>query len=952
VDAAIDAPTGPFVLELTTTGGGTVAELAQVIDCGEDCDRTFSTPTTVMLVARPDPGVRFLGWSGDCTGTAVCSVHVDRVRRVAATFGACPALAAGPRAFGSGGEDELLAIAMEPGGDAIVAGSAHGDVGFGSVGGAYDAIVARVDPVGAIVWSRRFGARGIDSARAVVVLPGGDAIVAGSFEDDVAFDSTVLQAQGFEDVFIARLRGSDGAVVWARRFGGAYRDLGYGLALIGGDVAMVGQFAEPVAFGATILVATYLDGFAMRLDPADGSVRWAHAIASGGPELSSGDSLRAVAATADGDLAVVGTVRSPASTASGGATQFDGTLGVIAAKLDGATGAVLWSKLAGSQGDDHGLAVAAADDGAIYVGGMFGDLDGAFGGAVIHDLPGPNPWSAGAVARYDANGVHVWSRALAAPGLDEIRGLAATPAGVVAAGVFGRAADLGAGTMTPARLSRDAVVASIDSSGVVNWTRRLGGAGDDAANAVTIGADGEPRVVGRFERELDVCAPTLLASAGGGDGFLARVVATGASPVAEPLIAPDPRTQVPLVPAGGTCPVPAIPSNATVGGDPVFVSTPAGLDPQVNWANSIPAPADIDGDGDDDFVIALNGSFGSWGSVRVVKTTAGALADATAQVFGGDTVDQDFARDVAVFDANGDGKDDVLFAETGWDGPPFIGMNHGLIVTGPSGTMRDARYDAMPIELHFDHDVTHGDVDCDGDQDVGIMGDTLLINDGTGRFAHDEARRMPPDPDRLVQASLWTRLCDVDRDGDPDWIMGSGGQSQLHDLLLINDGRGVFARAPLSALPPKPLPFGAALAVVCEDYDRDGYNDIYIEHTVGYTQYTRSLWRNRGDGTFQDVTSQSVFPSAPAHVVIRAVDINRDGWLDLVGTSWLGPCGADASIYMNRGGRFEPFMLGTEAECRQVVPFDLDGDGGVDLLASRFGTGPNFAPLVFRNVTP
>jgi uncharacterized repeat protein (TIGR02543 family) len=40
----------------------------------------------VVLVASPVAPSTFAGWTGDCSGTGTCSVLMDRVRNVTATF--------------------------------------------------------------------------------------------------------------------------------------------------------------------------------------------------------------------------------------------------------------------------------------------------------------------------------------------------------------------------------------------------------------------------------------------------------------------------------------------------------------------------------------------------------------------------------------------------------------------------------------------------------------------------------------------------------------------------------------------------------------------------------------------------------------------------------------------------------------------------------------------------
>lgn len=74
--------------------GGTVTSLPPGIDCsgngtwGGTCSAAFLAGTNVTLTATPDPGYRFLGWGGDCTGTApTCILTMTRNMWVVAYFG-------------------------------------------------------------------------------------------------------------------------------------------------------------------------------------------------------------------------------------------------------------------------------------------------------------------------------------------------------------------------------------------------------------------------------------------------------------------------------------------------------------------------------------------------------------------------------------------------------------------------------------------------------------------------------------------------------------------------------------------------------------------------------------------------------------------------------------------------------------------------------------------------
>lgn len=91
---ARSGPAPPLGRTLTVTldlrhprAGGLVASLPPGIFCGRDCTETYASTVSVLLVAVPRPGSRFVGWTGACTGRLLfCVVRVDGPKAVTATF--------------------------------------------------------------------------------------------------------------------------------------------------------------------------------------------------------------------------------------------------------------------------------------------------------------------------------------------------------------------------------------------------------------------------------------------------------------------------------------------------------------------------------------------------------------------------------------------------------------------------------------------------------------------------------------------------------------------------------------------------------------------------------------------------------------------------------------------------------------------------------------------------
>ncbi len=74
------------------SGGNTHCQSTNPI--GNSCERYFEEGTALSLFATPGPGMTFIGWEGECSGTGACEVVVDQERFIRAKFddGVPPAL--------------------------------------------------------------------------------------------------------------------------------------------------------------------------------------------------------------------------------------------------------------------------------------------------------------------------------------------------------------------------------------------------------------------------------------------------------------------------------------------------------------------------------------------------------------------------------------------------------------------------------------------------------------------------------------------------------------------------------------------------------------------------------------------------------------------------------------------------------------------------------------------
>jgi tetratricopeptide (TPR) repeat protein len=133
------------------------------------------------------------------------------------------------------------------------------------------------------------------------------------------------------------------------------------------------------------------------------------------------------------------------------------------------------------------------------------------------------------------------------------------------------------------------------------------------------------------------------------------------------------------------------------------------------------------------------------------------------------------------------------------------------------------------------------------------------------------------------------------------------------------------------------------LNLVQADYDNDGCTDLLVLRGGWEFGMRKSLLRNNCNGTFTDVTRESgLLSSVTSTQTAVWADIDNDGFLDLFSASEDGP----SRLFRNRGdGTFEDISVraavARSAFTKAVVAADYDNDGFVDFYLSNYN-GSNF----------
>ncbi|WP_422362000.1 VCBS repeat-containing protein [Reichenbachiella sp.] len=249
---------------------------------------------------------------------------------------------------------------------------------------------------------------------------------------------------------------------------------------------------------------------------------------------------------------------------------------------------------------------------------------------------------------------------------------------------------------------------------------------------------------------------------------------------------------------------------------------------------------------------------------------------------------------VSIGDVNDDGLQDVYF--TGNRVKNKLYLNKGNLqfedITNIAGVAADNRW-ITGVAMH--------DVNADGLMDIsisvaGIWSSTkniLYINQGLNDQGiptfKDEAEDRGVADEGL---SIQTAFFDADQDGDIDMYVANYEQTSFgtlipeykkkvdnpkwesSDHLYINDGSGYFSDGTEAA---GMLNFGLAVGVLASDFNNDNLTDLYVSNDFNTPD---NFYFNNGDGTFTDLSKETMQHTSFYGMGVDAADINNDGLMD------------------------------------------------------------------------
>ena len=283
--------------------------------------------------------------------------------------------------------------------------------------------------------------------------------------------------------------------------------------------------------GTNNLISTgSTDIFILKLD-ASGNFIWAKNI--GGQTVDVGYSITV---DASGNIYSTGSFSGTVDFNPGSGTfelaSIKGTADIYISKLD-ASGNFVWAKGFGDVSGDFGFSVKVDASGNVYTTGSFSGLivfNTGSGNFLLNSSGGTDVF----VVKFNASGVFTWAKKLGGSGGDIGYSMALDVAGnVYTTGYFSGTADFDPGTTTNNLISAggtDLFISKLDVDGNFVFAKRIGGAGNDEGNAITLDVSGNIYSTGSFSGTVDFNPGAItydLTSAGSGDIFILKLDATG-----------------------------------------------------------------------------------------------------------------------------------------------------------------------------------------------------------------------------------------------------------------------------------------------------------------------------------------------------------------------------------------------------------------------------------------
>jgi len=288
----------------------------------------------------------------------------------------------------------------------------------------------------------------------------------------------------------------------------------------------------------------------------------------------------------------------------------------------------------------------------------------------------------------------------------------------------------------------------------------------------------------------------------------------------------------------------------------------------------------------------------------------------------------EYGGGVSFYDFDGDGWDDITYATGDGEEILFFKNNFGIFEQVDLG-INDSFKAKQVLWVDYDND---------GDKDfftTSIEGLNKIYRNNGEMVFEDVTNTSGLFTDDLY--TYGASFGDIDNDGDLDLMLlhRDVGIRNQHNYLFRNDN-GVFTD--ITAVAGIRLENDLSFCASFFDYDKDGFQDIYVSND----KYTKpnTLYRNKGDGTFEDVSEESGAGMAIDAMSTTIEDYDNDGWLDIYVTN---TSAGNYHLRNNGDGTFTNLaeQLGTAFYSIGwgAVFLDADNDMDLDIYVSGMLTG-------------
>ncbi len=327
-----------------------------------------------------------------------------------------------------------------------------------------DIFVAKQNANGQFLWATKAGGNGYEHVYDIVADAVGNVFITGTFDGTAQFGTQSLTSAGANDIFVAKLDGSNGQFLWAIQRGSIVDDRGTAITIDPSGNVLVSGGKDSVDAPGSRWPVLFVNKF-----DTNGTELWERNItgstATGGLYSLSSDSAGNIFATGK----LKGSANVLTQTGSVTLNASPDHIDPLLTKLD-SDGNWLWARTIPTSIRGVVLNTTLGSSGQLYVSGTFegvGNFDAtSLTGAGNLDM---------FVSHVNATtGVVEWARRFGGVGADDARDVEVDPQGNVhVVGSFRGTADFGSQILTTDGVAENAFVTKLDPSGMFIHTQRF-----------------------------------------------------------------------------------------------------------------------------------------------------------------------------------------------------------------------------------------------------------------------------------------------------------------------------------------------------------------------------------------------------------------------------------------------------------------------------------------------